>query len=198
MSDALAIIVAAATAGVPPAGVPIDARLDAAGPPISGPLLDDVSIAIPSLDGFRGITASFERFVPRRSLGLAVSGQLRESATGDYTGVRTGAGAELHWYWRADRHAWLSRQPVGSMTGWFTGGRIELALDATRDRVADRWLDTAFEVGAAGLLGYRIAPWRGLEITPSLDAGWRHEFARRLPGWTRPTAGVGLSVGWMF
>jgi hypothetical protein len=196
MSDAIAIIVAAAASTAAPVEEPM--HVDASLTEHREPLRNDVSIAIPSIDGFRGITASYERFLPERRLGIAVSGQLRESATGDYTGVRTGIGGELRWYWRADRKAWLSRQPAGSMAGWFTGGRIELSIDATHDRVDGRWLDTAVELGAAGLLGYRIAPWRGLEITPSIDLGWRHEFAQRLPGWTRGTIGVGLAVGWLF
>ncbi|MBS1121798.1 MAG: hypothetical protein H6Q90_4026 [Deltaproteobacteria bacterium] len=160
--------------------------------------LNTVSVAIPALDGLGGISVGYERFLPARKLSIAASVQLRESAAGDYTGVRTGTGVELRWYWRANHQAWLSRQPAGSMAGWFTGGRVDVSFDATHDSIDDRWLDTAVELGASAELGYRIAPWRNLEITPSWNLGWRHEFAQRLPGWSRKTVGVGLTVGWLF
>jgi len=196
VSDGLAIVVAAAAAAAEPSIDPEAMRADAS--ITHEPLRNAVSVAIPSLDGFRGVTASYERFFPARNLSVAVSGQLRQSAAGDYTGLRTGGGGELRWYWRADTKAWLSKQPAGAMVGWFTGGRIDVSIDATRDRADDRWLDTAVELGAAALIGCRIAPWRGLEVTPSFNLGWRHEFAQRLPGWSRGTIGVGLTVGWLF
>ena len=80
---------------------------------------------------------------------------------------------ELRWYWRAD--AWLSTQPAHSMVGWFVGGRLGVAFDATHDRADHRWLGNAAELQGTALIGYRIAPWRGLEITPSIGLGVRRD-----------------------
>lgn len=184
MSGMLPLIVAAASAGDVPA------------PPVP---VNDVSIALPSLDGLRGVQVGYERFSPARRISLGASVQLREAAVGDYTGVRAGVGAELRWYWR-DVKPWLSGQPRGSMTGWFVGGRLDVAVDGTRDAVDDRWLGTMLGIGATGHVGYRIAPWRGLEITPTAGLLWRREIdlSGRLPAWSRGGIAAGLSVGWMF
>ena len=42
--------------------------------------------------------------------------------------------------------------------------------------------------------------WRGLEITPSVDVGLRHDtdLSGRLPAWTRPEFGAGLTIGWLY
>ena len=66
------------------------------------------------------------------------------------------------------------------------------------DDVDAHWLPTTIETDAKLLLGYRFVPWRNLEVTPWLETGVRHEVAPRTPDWTRPLAGLGLSVGWMF
>lgn len=158
--------------------------------------VNDISVALPALDGLHGAAAAYERFLPERHLSLAASAQLRQSASGDFLGLHTGVGAEVRWYWRANRRAWLSRLPAGSMAGWFLGTRADVGLAATRDTVDERWLGTAVEVGATALVGYRIAPWRGLEITPSFGLGARREFAT--PAWTRPVASIGLSIGWLY
>ena len=182
MSDPLSVLAATALATALPAP----------------PARHDISLAVPALDGLRGIAASYEHWLPEHRLGLAASAQLRESATGDYLGLHAGAGAELRWYWRARHRAWLSRQPAGSMVGWFTGGRVDVGIAATRDRVSERWLGNALELGATALVGYRIAPWRDLEITPTLGLGTRREFAMGAPDWNRGTLSIGLAVGWLY
>lgn len=176
----------------------LGAALAAVAQPDDGIARNDIAVAIPALDGLRGIAASYERFLPERKLSLAASVQLRESATGDYLGLHTGVGAELRWYWRADRQAWLSRQPAGSMAGWFVGGRIDVGIAATRDRVSERWLANTFELGATGFVGYRIAPWRDFEITPSIGLGRRRELSSSMPTWDRGTLSIGLSAGLLF
>ncbi len=160
--------------------------------------LNDVSVALPSLDGASGVQAGYERFMPERKLGLGVSLQMRRAAVGDYTGMRYGVGVEGRWYWRGD--AWLSTLPAGNMVGWFVGARFDVALDATHDDVMDRSLGTTLELGGAGSIGYRIAPWRGLEITPSvaLTRRWDIDLSGRLPAWGRGGIAAGLSVGWLF
>jgi hypothetical protein len=157
-----------------------------------------VSISIPAVDGGRGLGASYERWLPERRISVAAIGQIRQTATGDYGAASVGIGGEVRWYWRAN--AWLSRLPAGSMVGWFVGGRIELALGATHDRVEDRWLGESLDIGTSGLIGYRIAPWRHLEITPSLGVGARRQIdlSGRLPSYNRGTLFAGLSVGWLF
>ena len=176
----------------------VGAALAAVAQPDDGIARNDIAVAIPALDGLHGVAVSYERWLPDRKLSLAASAQLRESATGDYLGLHTGVGAELRWYWRADREAWLSRQPAGSMAGWFLGGRIDLGIAATRDRIAERWLPSAFELGATAFVGYRIAPWRDFEITPSIGLGRRREFSTSAPTWDRPTLSIGLSAGLLF
>lgn len=161
------------------------------------PALHDISIGLPALDGLRGLQVQYERWLPRPRLGLAVSAQFREAATGDYTSLVGGIGAEVRWYWRAD--AWLSKQPAGSMVGWFLGGRVDVVLEHTHDDLDDRGIGSTLELGVTTRVGYRIAPWRGLEITPSLGPTGRIDFAlsSRTPIWTRLGIGVGLSLGWM-
>lgn len=207
MSDALGLVVAAAAAAASPsspATSPSSAgeHSDSLRPlslTVSTPILEhDVSIAIPTFDGLRGLAVGYEHWLPERRISLGVSAQLRQSATGDFTGITTGLGAELRWYWRAS--AWRSSQPAGSMVGWFVGGRLDVALGATRDTVDERWLGTMLSLGGTGHIGYRIAPWRGLEITPTAGLLLRRELdvSGRLPGWTRGGAAAGLAIGWMF
>ena len=192
MSGLFALVVAAGAHALSPGAAP---RAAVTAPEI---LEHALSIDVPSVDGLRGATVSFEHFLPARRVSVGVSAPLRQSATGDYTGVRTGGGIELRWYWRANHKAALARQPAGSMVGWFAGARVDLALDATHDDVDGRWLPSTIETDAKLELGYRFVPWRALAITPWLTAGLRHELVPRTPDWTRPTVGLGLSVGWLF
>lgn len=185
MSDVLGVIIAAATST---AGVSATAEPD----------LNAISISVPAIDGLRGLGASYERWLPARRISIAAIGQLRQTATGDYGALGVGAGAELRWYWRAD--GWLSKLPAGSMVGWFVGARLELAVGATHDRVDDRWLGESLALGTSGLVGYRIAPWRHAEITPSVGLGVRRQWdlSGRLPSYSRGTVLAGLTVGWLF
>jgi hypothetical protein len=183
VSGALPIILAAAASSVPHPAAPLE---------------NAITIAIPSLDGGRGIQVGYERWLPAHRISLTASAQLREAAVGDYTGVRAGLGGELRWYWRA--RSFLHAQPTGSMIGWFVSGRVDVDLDGTHDTTSERWIGTTLEVGTSALVGYRFAPWRGLEITPSAGLTWRHDIdlTGRLPGWSRGGIAGGLSAGWMF
>jgi len=185
VSDLLGLVIAAATS---------TADVSA----IAEPDYNAVSISVPAIDGLRGIGASYERWFPARRISLAAIGQLRQTATGDYGALSVGVGGEARWYWRAD--AWLSKLPAGSMVGWFLGARLEVAFGATHDRIDDRWLGESLDVGTSGLVGYRIAPWRHVEITPSIGLGMRRQvdLSGRLPAYSRGTAFAGLSVGWLF
>lgn len=160
--------------------------------------LNAVSISVPALDGLRGLAAGYERWIPAWRISLLGLGQLRQTASGDFGATSTGVGAELRWYWNRD--GWLSHLPAGSMVGWWLGARVEIAVNAIRDRVDDRWLGTGAELGASALIGYRLAPWRGLEITPSIGIGVRsqHDLSGRLSGHATRTVALGCTVGWMF
>ena len=114
-----------------------------------------VFVGLPSLDGARGLQAGYERWVPEYRLGLGASAQLHESAIGDYTGVRAGIGVEVRWYWRA--RSFLHAQPDGSMIGWFTGGRFDIAGAWTHDIPDHRWLGSGVSFGLTGEVGYRFA-----------------------------------------
>jgi hypothetical protein len=157
-----------------------------------------VFVGLPSLDGARGLQAGYERWVPDHRLGLGASVQLHESAIGDYTGVRAGIGAEVRWYWRA--RSFLHAQPDGSMIGWFTGGRFDIAGAWTHDIPDHRWLGSGMSFGLTGEVGYRLAPWRALIITPTTGITLRRDIdvSGRLPAWTRGGIAFGLEVGWMF
>jgi len=177
---------AAALAAPAPTATPPDVRRQ------------DVWISLPSLDGLTGVAAGYERFLPDRRLSLAATAGLRHTATGDYSGVAGAVGVEARWYWRG-RALW-TRQPRGSMVGWYVGGRASLGLSHTTNLADQRDLGTTAVVAAAGVIGYRFAPWRGLTVTPSASVGLSsdHDLSGRLPPWTRGSFGVGLAVGWMF
>lgn len=181
MSGALPLIVAAASAGLP------------AEPE---PLRNDVSIALPSLDGLRGIQVAYERLLPKQ-LGLSASIQIRQAAVGDYGGTRAGLGGELRRYFGRSR---FGTHAPGSMVGWYLGARVDVAIDTTTDTMTDRSLGTTLEIGTSSSVGYRLAPWRGLEITPSVGLTYRLDvdLSGRLPPWSRPGIAGGLAVGWLF
>jgi hypothetical protein len=187
----IAIALNAATAGDVTATAP---------PPPPAILMHTVDVALPSLDTGRGLAAGFETWLPAWRLAYELRGEVRESATGDYTGWRFGTGCEAKWFWRADRGAWLSVLPPGSMAGWFLGAGAYLAADRTHDDLDQRWLGTTLQIGTAARVGYRIAPWRALAITPSagLEVQRDIDLSGRLSGAFRGGALVGLDAGWMF
>lgn len=150
-------------------------------------LANAISLAMPSLDTGRGLDASYEHWFASKDLTLSGSAMFRESATGDYTGWRGGAGVEVRMY----RH---------HITGWFAGGGFYAATDFTHDHADGRWIDPTLELGLTVRGGYRWVPWRQLAITPSAGFATHHDIdlGGRLPAWTRGGAVVGLEVGWLF
>jgi hypothetical protein len=151
--------------------------------------VDGVWISLPSIDGATGAEVGVERYLPARKLGVIATLGMRKTVAGDYRGVGGGAGVEARWYWRAH-----------DMRGWFVGARADLAFTHTRDVADDRSLGTALVLGAHGLFGLRVVPWRRLTITGDLGIGFRneHDLRGRLPPWTMGSITVGLEVGWMF
>jgi hypothetical protein len=152
-------------------------------------ILNALWLSLPSIDGATGAEIGGEVYVPDRQLGVVGTIGARKSVAGDYSAIAGGVGVEARWYWRSDG-------PVG----WFVGGRGDLALSRTRDVADDRDLGTALVLGAQGLFGYRLVPWRQLELTPSIGLGFRneHDLSGRLPPWTLGSFTVGLEVGWLF
>jgi hypothetical protein len=152
-------------------------------------------LALASLDGAAGLELGIERGVAPR-LGVAISGSARKAADGDYDGWALGIAGEARWYWRGTV-AWP--RPHGSdRVGWFVGAR----LDGVHDRLSMdcRTLGSTWTIGVAAELGYKLTPWRGLELAALVSAGQRLELAPsgRLPAHLVGGLGVGLNVGWMF
>jgi hypothetical protein len=171
--------------------------LTSTGPALEPPVLRNaIHVALPSLDTGRGIQIGYEHWLPTYKLAWSAYAEARESATGDYTGIRTGVGGRVRWYWRSD--AWLSRLPAGNMVGWFLGGGVAVAGDFTHDGADHRWLGSALELGVDAEIGYRIAPWRRLVITPWTGVEVHRDVQTRIPDWTRYGAIVGLDAGWLF
>lgn len=161
------------------------------------PSIDAIWLSLPSIDGATGAEVGAETYLPDRKLGVDVTLGARKTAAGDYTGVAGGAGVEARWYWRG-RALWTD--PAWRAIGWFVGGRADLALSHTRDRADDRSLGTTLVLGASGIAGYRIVPWKRLELTADVGLGLRneHDLSGRLPPWTLGSLSVGLEVGWLF
>lgn len=169
-------------------------------PEVEAPLTQSVDIAIPSLDTGRGISGGYERWFPRQRMSFEIFGEVRQSASGDYTGLRLGTGFEAKWFWRAHQKPWLSVLPACSPVGWFVGNGVYVATDFTHNNLDHRWLGTALQIGTVVRAGYRIAPWRKLTITPSagLELQRDIDLSGRLAGVWRPGLAFGLDVGWLF
>ena len=163
-------------------------------------LTQSVEVALPALETGRGLAGGYERWLPDHRLAIELRGELRESASGDYTGIRIGAGIEARWFWRTHRGAWLSVLPAGTPVGWFLSAGTYVATDLTHDDEDHRWLGTALQLGGVGRIGYRIAPWRQLVITPSagIEVQRDIDLSGRLAGVTRGGVTVGLDAGWLF
>ena len=146
-----------------------------------------LSLSIPSTDGARGARVLYEQFLPEHHLAIGLGAELRESAIGDYTGIRSGASGTVRWFWRR-----------ATMTGWYAGGSVYADGDFTHDDTDHRWLSTTISVGLGAEFGYRFQPWRALIVTPCVGLEVHHDFAVRMPDWTRGGLVAGLEVGWLF
>lgn len=142
-----------------------------------------------------GLALEAERDLPAHRLSLAAALSYRATAGGDYTSSTQGAGVELR-YWLRRRAIWTHR-PRGAAVGWYLAARLDLSRTALRDRM-DTSLGAMTTTGTAVLVGYRFAPWRGLELRPFLGLAVRTDRGGGLPPWTRGAIGYGLAVGWTF
>ena len=172
----------------------------ASAPELDAPLVQAISVALPSLDTGRGISGGYERWFPRQRMSFEIVGEVRQSASGDYSGLRLGTGFDAKWFWRAHQKAWLSVLPANNPVGWFVGNGVYVATDLTHDNLDHRWLGTALQIGSVVRAGYRIVPWRQLAITPSAGIELQRDIdlSGRLSGAWRYGLTGGLEGGWLF
>jgi hypothetical protein len=142
-----------------------------------------------------GIDVEAEQDLPRAHVSVAGSVALRSTAGGDYDSTTTGVGAEVR-YWLRRRAIWTKR-PRGSAIGWYVAARLDVAHTSLRDGM-DESLGAMNTFGTAALIGYRFAPWRGLEVRPYVGLATHTDTGGGLPAWTRPSMSYGLSLGWTF
>ena len=161
-------------------------------------LHNGLSLSIPSTDGLRGAQVAYERWFAEPRVSVGISGALRQTAAGDYTALTTGAGVYVRRFWRAD--AWLSKLPAGAPVGWFYGGGAHVATTFTHDDVDSEWLGSTLRLGLTAEIGYRIAPWRQLTITPTagLEVHTDLDISGRLDPWRQGGFTAGFEVGWLF
>jgi hypothetical protein len=88
-------------------------------------------------------------------------------------------------------------QPRGAPVGWYVAGRVELTHTTVTDAM-DEPIGAAHTFGGAALGGYRLMPWRGLEVRPFGGLAIRTDVDHggRLAAWTRPGLAYGLAFGW--
>lgn len=134
-----------------------------------------------------GVTVEVERDLPARHVSVVGALGARSTAAGDYDSATLGLGGEVR-YWPRRRH--------GRAIGWYVAGRVDLSRTTLSD-ASDDDLGAVDTMSSSALVGYRFAPWRGLEIRPYVGLAARHEHGAG-PGWTRPGAAYGLAVGWRF
>jgi len=157
-----------------------------------------LSIGLPALQGLGGLAGYYEQLLPGRRWSLVTGGAVRAGARGDFSSITLAAGAEAR-YWLRGSAIWCDAPPR-SMVGWFAGGRVDLAWTHTRDDTDDRSLGNNLGVAVTGTFGYRFLIRNRVELTPMVGLGVTREtdLGGRLPGFTRGTARMGLTLGWFF
>jgi hypothetical protein len=189
---ALGALAVALAGAAPAAAQPSQVTTDAAPAP---PPRYDVALALPGL-GAAALAVDAERDLPARKLSLVTGLAVRRAASGDYSSSTLAIGAEAR-RWLKRRAIWTRHRDA--MVGWYVGGRLDVSLIRLHDDVMDSD-HGQMVVAASALAGYRIAPWRGLELTPMAGVTWRTELDLdgRLPAARRAGLTFGLAAGWMF
>lgn len=157
-----------------------------------------VSLALPALQGFGGVAVQAEQLLAPRRISVVAGAGMRASAGEDFGSRTLSLSGEVR-YWFTGRALW-TRLPRRSMVGWFAGARVDAAWTSNRDRLEDRGLGSNLGIALTATGGYRIAIRRRVELTPSLGLGLTTDVdpSGRLPAFTRGTARLGLTVGYMF
>lgn len=137
----------------------------------------------------RGLLIQYERLVSAR-VSLVGGAGARFAARDDFESET--------WTLKAEGRWWLGRDR--GMTGAYLGFGSIAARTSLESRRRDRALGAYWQVEETGRFGYRFVIFGFQEITPSLGLSVVHEFdeSGRLAPITRTTAGMNLSVGWMF
>jgi hypothetical protein len=150
-----------------------------------------VSVPVYSLQQAQGIAVEYEQLhlLPER---WSVAGGLgiRDSADADFASTSLSASAEVRYWFRNGV----------AMRGWFVGAGLDMTWTSLTDRIDDRSIGSSLAVAETVQLGYRMVPWRQLEITPSLGIELVSDvdLTGRLPVWTHGSLTTGLTVGWLF
>jgi hypothetical protein len=153
-----------------------------------------LSVELPSLTA-AGLSVQYENFTLPDRWSFAGSVGARSAAQDDYGSLTLSAGAEAR-YWARGRA--LGSNLRRSMIGPFVSARVDMAR--TSMSMEGRAMGSALTLTEMFSAGYRFAAWRGLELTPHAGIGVRTEIDGngRLPAWTRGTASLGITAGWMF
>lgn len=141
-----------------------------------------------------GLAVEGERQMwPRLSLGGFAS--LRSTASGDFSSIAAGAGAELR-YWLL---GWTVASPLrDSVVGGYFGAGVELSRTWLRDEVAGRGVGATTGARVTGSFGYRFAPWSRVSITPSVGLAIGRDVAGGIPDRFSVRPRYGLTVGALF
>lgn len=155
-----------------------------------------LSVHVPALTSV-GLVGQYETLAWHPSLTWAVSAGIRASGAGDYRSWTASVGGELRYYFTGT--AWRSRWRE-SLIGPFAGIRLDIARTAIRDRREDRALPGQLTVAEYAQVGYRLALWGRVEVTPSIGLGARTDIDESgfLPAATRLVFTTGLTAGWMW
>jgi hypothetical protein len=153
-----------------------------------------ISVEVPSLTT-AGASARYENFLLPDSWSVAGRLGVRGAAQSDYGSFTMSAGAEAR-YWARGRAFRSGLRHA--MIGPFVSAGVDVAHTSTS--MDGRDIGSAITVTEMISVGYRFAAWSKVEITPYAGIGVRTEIDRngRLPAWTRGTASLGLTAGWMF
>jgi hypothetical protein len=142
-----------------------------------------------------GLALELERDLPAQRISVVGAASLRATASGDYHSTSAGVGAEVR-YCRRRKAIW-TRRPAGSAIGWYVAARLDLERTSLRDGM-DESVGAMSTIAGAALVGYRFAPWRGLEIRPYAGLAGHTDTGGGLPSWHRASIGYGVSLGWTF
>lgn len=151
-----------------------------------------VSVGVPGLV-YRGVAVELERDLPAQRISVAGGVAVRSTAAGDYDSTTIGAGGEVR-YWLTRWAIWTQR-PRGSAIGGYVAARLDLSRTSVTDAM-DEAIGAQTTTSLSLLVGYRLAPWRGLEVRPYTGIAVRRDGGGRLAPWARGGVALGLAVGW--
>lgn len=137
----------------------------------------------------RGLVLQYERLILPRVSVVGGAGA-RFAARDDFSSAT--------WMGKAEGRYWLKRE--AGMTGPYFGFQQTVSRTSLESRRYDRSIGAYWQVEESARFGYRFVVFGFQEITPSVGLSLIHEFDERgiLAPVTQATAGMNLSIGWMF